>query len=150
MALRILISPAQVKARFSESKLKEALDDENAGDINPEVIDALIVDSSSYVLETYYGVFGEVPPAVPHALTRLALDAAAAYLAQRAPEVFKQDWMALFKWIDLQLKKLKEGDTRVGETPPDPAANHGGEVTSTNQDNPCPPRFVFQNGFGIF
>lgn len=150
MAFRLLFTEAQLTARVSETKLKQALDDDNEGDVHAAAVDQLITDASSYILETYYGTFESVPDVVPPALSRLALDAAVAYLGQRAPEVFRIDWERLFRWIDAQLKRLKQGESRVGETPPDPAANHGGEVSSTNPNDYDPPTFTFLNGMGIF
>jgi phage gp36-like protein len=147
-----LFSQEDLTARVSEAKLVEALDDDNDGQVHPAAFQRLQTDASSYVLETYYGTFDAVPDedAIPPALKRLALDAAQAYLGQRHPEVFRIDWEKLFRWIDAQLKRLKEGATRIGQTPPDPAANHGGEIASNNPYDDCPPRFVFLKGMGIF
>jgi hypothetical protein len=147
-----LFTQAELTARVGEARLKEALDDDNEGEIHPAAFERLQLDASSYVLETYYSTFDAVPEEdeIPPALKRLALDAAQAYLGQRHPEVFRLDWERLFRWIDAQLARLRQGEKRLGQEPPDPAANHGGEVTSSDPDNDCPPKFTFLRGMGLF
>lgn len=152
MSYVALFTQEELTARVGEARLKEALDDDNEGDIHPAAFERLQTDASSYVLETYYSTFDAVPEEneIPPALKRLALDAAQAYLGQRHQEVFRLDWERLFRWIDAQLARLRQGEKRIGQAPPDPAKNHGGEVLSTNVDDPTPPRFVWQSGGGLF
>jgi len=149
-----LITPDEIKSRFGAVRVKEALDDANSGSIPAAAMEGLIEDASSYVLEAYYVTFEHVPAneAIPPALRRLALAAAHAYLAQRAPEVFRIDWEKLFTWVRDQVTLLVKGARKVGVEPPDPAANHGGDVYPTpdpfNQINV--PIFAGSGTWGIF
>jgi len=150
MALRLLITRAQLEARVSVRVVRQVLDDNNDGEPDDDPIDSILRDASSYVLEAYYGTFDEVPEEVPAALERLALDAAQAYLAIRNPEYVRYDGYRMFERIDKQLDRLVEGKRRVGETPPDPASNHGGDVLSGDPDEPEPRAPFFLHGTGIF
>ena len=152
MAYVALFDEAALRARVGATRLKEALDEDNDGAVDPDAIAAIIQDASSYVLEAYYVTFDAVPGAaqIPAALRRLALDAAVAYLAQRAPEVFRIDWERLFKWVEGEVTKLKQGERKVGAEPPDPAANHGGETLTSDSDSCEPAQIFFLNSTGIF
>jgi phage gp36-like protein len=152
MAYVALFDEAALRARVGATRLKEAIDEDNDGVMDADALAAIIQDASSYVLEAYYVTFEAVPEAghIPAGLRRLALDAAVAYLAQRAPEVFRIDWERLFKWVDREVTKLKQGERKVGAAPPDAAANHGGEALTNDPYSCDPPQIFFVNGTGIF
>jgi phage gp36-like protein len=151
MALRLLVTRPQLEARVSARVVQQVLDDNNDGQPDGDPVDAILRDASSYVLEAYYNVFGQVPEEIPPALTRLALDAAQAYLAIRHPEYVRYDGYKMLERIDKELDRLAQAKRVVGETPPDPAANQGGRLVPSINSGKAKPSFAFKKGdFGIF
>jgi hypothetical protein len=53
------------------------------------------------------------------------------FLAKRAPEVMKHNWVTLKQELDKDLDRVRTAKRSLAKRPPDPAANHGGAVYPT-------------------
>lgn len=84
-------------------------------------------------------------------LTRVTLDVAEAMATKRRPTILKGDWVEMMKSARLDIQELRKGIQNLGITgAPEPAANHGGEVTSGDPNDPCPKEHFALNGTGDF
>lgn len=116
--------------RLSPAVVARLYDDNNDGLADYEPVLAILSDAESKV-DSYLAPLGILPltDPYPREVLRLDMDVAVAYAAQRHPEaVNSYDWMKLMEQAEKDLKKLRSGETMLGLTPPDPPANHGGEV----------------------
>lgn len=131
-------SKQALERRMSPKTLKRIFDDNNVGNSDNDSVEALLADAEAKV-NSYLAPLGILPltDPIPPEVTRLDLDVAVAYAAQRHPEAVavNHDWMKLMEQAEKDLCRLRDGKTMLGLTPPDPAANHGGaiydNVTST-------------------
>lgn len=124
----------QLENRISADAVQRIYDDNNDGDADNDPINDLLFDATakvdsylSAVISTPVGKVGS-PAEYPREVIRMTLDVAEAYAAKRHPEVVARDWEKLMKAAESDLKNYREGKTKLGSTPADPAANHGATV----------------------
>jgi phage gp36-like protein len=123
-----------LEKRLSADVVRRIYDDNNDGDTDSDAVDALLFDATAKV-DSYFSAVTSVPigmvgtpPVYPREVIRLTLDVAEAYAAKRHPEVVARDWEKLMKAAEADLMKYRKGETKLGASPPDPAANHGAMV----------------------
>lgn len=153
MAAAPLITAADVRAHISAPRLLLALDDSNTGVVDEAALALLIDDATTYCRGKIGPVFemATLNATTAGDLRRIALDVVRAYLAERHPEVFRYDSEKIFKRCDKHLEQIRMGMASLGtEAPPEPAANHGGEVTSGDPENPEPQEHFALSGTGSF
>lgn len=121
----------QLENRLSAAVVARLYDDDNDGEADDDPLEQCLADASSK-LDSYLAPLGVLPliEPYPNEVIRLELDIAQAYAAQRFPEAVRQDWEKLMAQAEKDLDRLRMGKTMLGQRPPDPAANHGGVVTS--------------------
>lgn len=134
MASRATI--AQLEARLSTVVVQRIYDDNNDGTRDTAIVQECLDDASAKV-DSYLAPLGILPLAQPYPreVIRLELDVAQAYAAQRFPEAVRLDWEKLMGQAEKDLDRLRTGKTMLGARPPDPAANHGGEVFTDDASN---------------
>lgn len=124
-------SKQALERRLSPKSLKRIYDDNHTGNSDNDAVEQLLEDAEAKV-NSYLAPLGLLPFAVgqvPREVTRLDLDVAVAYAAQRHPEAnIGLDWIKLMEQAEKDLCRLRDGKTMLGESPPDPAANHGGAI----------------------
>lgn len=134
--------------------VRRILDDNRDGSADSGPLAMIIKAGSSHVLSAYYQTFEAVPEvgAIPATLNILALHAGKGYLAIRHPEYVRYDGRKDLDYVDKRLDALVAGNRRIGETPPDPAANQGGDVYSGDPDYPDTfvPMFQGNAGSAVF
>lgn len=130
--------------------VRRILDDNRDGTADAGPLAMTIKAASSHVLAGYYQTFDAVPEvgSIPARLNILALHAGKGYLAIRHEEYVRFDGYKILKYVDGEINDLVAGNRRIGETPPDPAANHGGEVYSGDPDYPDTFVPIFQGNAG--
>ena len=126
----------QLENRISADAVQRIYDDNNDGDADSDPINDLLYDATakvdsylSAVIPTPVEKVGS-PAEYPREVIRMTLDVAEAYAAKRHPEVVARDWEKLMKAAESDLKSYREGKTKLGSLPADPAANHGGSVVA--------------------
>jgi hypothetical protein len=148
-----LITIEQLEARLSATGVTRLYDDDNDGEADDEPIAQLCRDASSKVRGKLGPVYDpdNITADAADEVVRVALDQAFAMAVQRFPEVMKfHDWEKLMAQADKDLKELRNGMANLGvNTPPEPAANQGGRVTSGNPNRPT-PRKRFSDNWGDF
>jgi phage gp36-like protein len=153
MAYEPLITKAQLEARLSRVLVQRIFDDNDDGVADNDPVTALIRDASSKVRGRLGPVYNPetLDENTVDEVIRITLDVATAYAAQRHPEIVQYDWEALMKQSDADLKMLRLGEANLGTnaSPPEPAANHGGMVSSGNPNRPTPRR-RFSDNWGDF
>lgn len=124
---------AQLEARVSAKTVREVLDDNNDGTPDSDVIEQVRKDATSKVDSTLaaVGIVVDMND-VPYEVTRLSLDVAVAFLAQRHPEVMRKDWVALMAEAERELKALRDNETVLGPPPAPEAVLGGPEVFETS------------------
>lgn len=147
-----LFTSAELDARYSAPFVRAVLDDDRNGTSDSAVLTQLIEDSSSYVLERYAAVTEQAVDAnaIPKSLRRLALDVAGAYMAQRDPDRARVDPEAVFTRVRKEIADMRQAVSVIVATPPDPTANNGGDVFSSDPEATALPAFWSLNGTGIF
>lgn len=153
MANTPLFTQAQLEARISKLTVQRIYDDDNDGTADNDPIAGLVRDASSKVY-SYLGPIYDVAlidPAQQDEVVRLGLDVAQAMAAQRHPEYVRIDGYKMMAQAESDLKNLRKNLTNLGiKTPPEPAANTGGDVESGDPCDPCPQPHVFLDGTGDF
>src|SRR5690348_14231244 len=91
-SVELYFTEEDLEARLSKAVVRRILDDNNDGETDYDPLQQIRKDSCSKVSSYIIGVY-EYPltQPYPHEVTRLALDVAVAYAAQRHPEVVKKD-----------------------------------------------------------
>lgn len=147
-----LFTQAELESFVGTDTVRRILDDNRDGTADANPVASIISDASAHVLSAYYQTYDEVPATVPPRLKTLAKHAGKGYLAIRHPEYVRFDGYKILEYVDKQLNELVAGNRRIGETPPDPAANQGGEVYSGNPDYPDTfvPMFQGNAGSAVF
>lgn len=145
-----LFTQAELERFVGSDTVRRILDDDRNGTADANAVTDIITDASAHVLSAYYQTYDDVPDAddVPPRLKTLAKHAGKGYLAIRHPEYVRFDGYKILEYVDKQLDALVAGNRRIGETPPDPAANQGGEVYSGDPDLPTCYETYFQGGAG--
>lgn len=148
-----LVTPSDVKTRIG-SKTADRYFDHNGDGLGdgPSLL-SICADASSKVRGALGLVYDldNFDPAIAPELKRLALDAAIAMTARDHQGAVPRNWVELMEQVDRDLAQVRKGMANLGtKQPPDPAANHGGEVTSGDPDDPCPKEHFALNGTGDF
>ena len=150
---------SQLEARLSAVTVQRILDDDNDGTADTDPVDQLLTDACSFVggrLGPQYSVNAIAAMAtVPSEITRLSLDAAVVYGAQRHPEVVRRDWEPLHKALVKECEDIRTGKANLGvaASPPEPAIQNGGDLIiqgyglATQDDQPTS---FTRDGFGSF
>jgi phage gp36-like protein len=127
---------ADLEDRISAKIVARLFDDDANGTADTNPLNRLISDASSKVDSYLRGIYPlPLSAPYPNEVVRLALDVAVAYCAQRHPEVVRRDWEALMKAAEVDLKRLRNGETRLDiVATPEPAANHGASFTNDNAE----------------
>lgn len=142
------ITQSQLEARLSAEVVRQIYDDDNNGSADASPIAQLLADASAKVASYLRGIYDltAVAATPPAEVTRLALDVAVAYAAQRHPEYVRRDWQALMRAAEGDLEKLRKGTTRLDVVgSPEPGANQGGSVSSVTTDADGLPARVFDD-----
>jgi phage gp36-like protein len=153
VAFAALFTQAELEGRLSASTVRRIFDDANIGTADTNAIAQLIQDASSKVLSWLGPIYDSttINGSTQAEVQRLALDVAQAMAAQRHPEYVRGDGFKLMEQAERELTNLRKGLTNLGiETPPEPAANQGGDVDSDNPDDDEPQPKVFLGGTGMF
>jgi hypothetical protein len=148
-----IITRDQLVARLGRVQFDRVFDDNNDGTGDKLSEEQLRRDASGMVRGGIGLVFDtdQLTVDVADELTRVTLDVAEAMATKRRPTVLKNDWEALMKDARESIKNLRTGISNLGiKTPPEPAANQGGEVTSGDPNHPCPKEHFALNGTGDF
>jgi hypothetical protein len=145
-----LFTQAELERFVGADTVRRILDDDRNGTADANAVTNIITDASAHVLSAYYQTYDEVPDAdnIPPRLKTLGKHAGKGYLAIRHPEYVRFDGYKILEYVDKQLNELVAGNRRLGETPPDPAANQGGEVYSGDPNLPDCHETYFQGGAG--
>jgi hypothetical protein len=145
-----LFTQAELERFVGADTVRRILDDDRDGTADENAVTDIIADASAHVLSAYYQTYDEVPDeeAIPARLKTLGKHAGKAYLAIRHPEYVRFDGYTILGYVDKQLDALVAGNRRIGETPPDVAANQGGETYSGDPELPNCYEVVFQGSGG--
>ena len=142
--MAVYATKVQLERRLGHAVVASLFDENNTGGADNETVDDVLADASAKV-DSYLAPLGVLPIAVPYPreIVRLTLDVASSYAVQRHPEATHLDWEKLMAQAEKDLDRLRMGKTMIGVTPPDPAANHGGEVynnvvTQEDAETPSP------------
>ena len=151
-----LITRKQLADRVGQSKLDRAFDDAGSGEAEDDPIDLILRNASGKVLGKLKGMYPiDTIRAMPaddmdDELVRVTLDQAVALLSQRSPEVMQNDWEALMRQADKDLKELRLNERGLStEGSPEPPANVGGGIQGAQPDSPA-GALTFGCGFGSF
>ena len=151
-----LITPGDVYSRISKTRVDRCLNDAGLGSSDSDAMNGLLEDVSTWIRGKVGPIteLSALDAATAGDLKRIALDLARAYLCERAPEVMRQDAKPIFERCAKDIKAIRIGEASIGtEVPPDPMANHGGEVTSgdiNDPDYPEPKAHFALDGTGDF
>lgn len=152
------ITTTQLENRLSRTVVKQIFDDDNDGVADLAPLEQLCKDASSklsswlgpiYPLDALRAMTADE---LPDEIVRLSLDVAQAMMAQRHPEYRRVDPFELMKQAERDCERLRKNETNLGTTasPPEPAANTGGQFESGTEDDPeSRPKF-FLDGTGDF
>jgi phage gp36-like protein len=112
------ITRAQLENRLSKIVVQRIFDDNNDGSADANPVNQLLKDASSKLrstlgqLENLDELTAESDTA--DEVTRLCLDIAQAYAAQRFPEFVRVDGFKLMKQAEADLARLRMGFTNLG------------------------------------
>jgi phage gp36-like protein len=148
-----LVAKQDLERRLGADFVRRVFDQDNDGATDKPSVDALCADASSKVrggLGLVYDL-DSFDPVVATELKRIALDAALAMLARDYPGAYQREWTSLMEQVDRDIEKVRKGIANLGtKQAPEPAANHGGDVTSGDPNDPCPKEHFALNGTGDF
>jgi hypothetical protein len=148
-----LFTRDDLENHIGKARLDLCLSDQPMGEASEESV-AILIDNATRFCRGKIGAVFELSTLDADTagdLKRLALDVARAYLAERAPESLRLDPAKIFDRVTKELKQLRIGESTLGtQAAPEPAANHGGEVTSGDPEDPCPKEHFALSGTGDY
>jgi hypothetical protein len=117
--------------RLRREIIFELLDPYKTGQLDAEAVQDLEESASveiSMALLTAGGVYQSFSEPFVKSLEQLAVDFMVGRLGERQPALVGVDHVSILAGVRERLKLIRTGKMTLGETPPDPAANHGGVV----------------------
>ncbi len=117
--------------RMRKEIVFEILDPYKTGQLDAELVKDLEESASveiSMALLTSGGVYKSFEEPFIKALEMLAVDMMVGRLGERQPALVGVDHVSILASTRDRLKLIRTGKMTLGESPPDPAANHGGVV----------------------
>lgn len=150
------ITQADLEDRVSRAVVVQILDDDNDGtaDVNPVL--RLLLDAQSYVEGALRTVFKlddlRAQNPTDNEIVRLILDRAEGRTYVRHPEHARFDGHKMLDRNDKEIAAFIARGQRGLDNDQHTALNQGGVVTTMATDNnfPCPPKVIFNSGFGYF
>lgn len=127
---------AQLASRIGKDAVRALFDDNQDGVADTDNLTALKRDATACVSGYMRGIYSlPLDEPVSYEVTRLALDVAVAYAAERHPEFVRRDWRMLWEKVRQELCDVRNGKTRLdisaATNPAIAPSNVGGAVGNT-------------------
>lgn len=127
---------AQLASRIGKDAVRALFDDNQDGVADTDNLTALKRDATACVSGYMRGIYSlPLDEPVSYEVTRLALDVAVAYAAERHPEFVRRDWRMLWEKVRQELCDVRNGKTRLdisaATNPAIAPSNVGGTVGNT-------------------
>lgn len=148
-----LVTAQNLRDRLGDDVVVRFFDHNSDSAADPPALASICADASSKVRGALGLVYDldNFDPTIATELKRLALDAAIAMTARDFPAAVARNWIELMDQVDRDLAAVRKGMANLGtKQAPEPAANHGGDVTSGDPNDPCPKEHFALNGTGDF